>query len=268
MLTVSCPQCSNKMRAPDESAGKKAKCGKCGHKFLIEASQPSGEDLPLPNSPKTRPLPHPEGATQRPLSGVFVAPPRSLKRRLVIWSGLAGLVLAIACISIFIRIWAKAPTPQELQRLAALKDKRDHIAAEFEAAAAEYDRFAPEKVRSFFEGRMRIRKAHDQTIDLELEGERAKAQIRRLEEEFKRPPPENMEEVQDRKREADRNERADNLAALDRKEAAAAKAQAVVEGDVKEARAMSAARESAASKMQRLQAELETMDRQIEEWPK
>jgi DNA-directed RNA polymerase subunit M/transcription elongation factor TFIIS len=38
MLSISCPQCSSKMKAPDELAGKKAKCGKCGFTFVIEAA--------------------------------------------------------------------------------------------------------------------------------------------------------------------------------------------------------------------------------------
>jgi hypothetical protein len=38
VLNVDCPQCANQMRAPDHFAGKKAKCGKCGHSFLVPTS--------------------------------------------------------------------------------------------------------------------------------------------------------------------------------------------------------------------------------------
>lgn len=36
MLTVSCPQCSQKLNAPDEVRGKLVKCASCGHHFAVE----------------------------------------------------------------------------------------------------------------------------------------------------------------------------------------------------------------------------------------
>ena len=37
MLTISCPRCSKKLKGPDELQGKSVKCGKCGHKFQVQA---------------------------------------------------------------------------------------------------------------------------------------------------------------------------------------------------------------------------------------
>jgi hypothetical protein len=56
MLSVSCPQCSNKMKAAEELAGKKAKCGKCGHKFIIPGAQLGDEDFKPLDSPRTHTL--------------------------------------------------------------------------------------------------------------------------------------------------------------------------------------------------------------------
>jgi hypothetical protein len=61
MLSVSCPRCASKMRAPEEFRGKTAKCGSCGNKFLIDGSPDADIELrpidppPSPNSPP--PLP-------------------------------------------------------------------------------------------------------------------------------------------------------------------------------------------------------------------
>jgi hypothetical protein len=54
MLTVSCPQCATKMRAPDEYVGKTAKCGSCGHKFVID-----GEPAPVIELAPVEPPPRP-----------------------------------------------------------------------------------------------------------------------------------------------------------------------------------------------------------------
>jgi ribosomal protein S27E len=40
MLDVECPQCANKMQAPDDFAGKRAKCVKCGHAFAVSLPVP------------------------------------------------------------------------------------------------------------------------------------------------------------------------------------------------------------------------------------
>src|SRR3954451_19245396 len=41
MLEVACPGCNTKLKAPDTSAGKKAKCKKCGTSFRLPGP-PSG----------------------------------------------------------------------------------------------------------------------------------------------------------------------------------------------------------------------------------
>jgi hypothetical protein len=57
MLSVSCPQSDSKMRAPEEYAGKTAKCGSCGHKFVIDPAPAPAIELasvgppPRPSAP-------------------------------------------------------------------------------------------------------------------------------------------------------------------------------------------------------------------------
>jgi hypothetical protein len=39
MISAKCPECSNKMQAPDDFAGRRVKCGKCGHNFVLGADE-------------------------------------------------------------------------------------------------------------------------------------------------------------------------------------------------------------------------------------
>jgi S1-C subfamily serine protease len=79
MLSVSCPRCSYKMKAPDELAGKTAKCGKCGHKFVIEAPSIRDGDL-------------------RSIRDTAFAPPNERKSRVPIAA--AALVAGFAVLSV------------------------------------------------------------------------------------------------------------------------------------------------------------------------
>lgn len=51
-IPVRCPQCLNKLKAPDDRAGRRAKCSQCGSKFRIPGPSPvtesHGDPLPLP----------------------------------------------------------------------------------------------------------------------------------------------------------------------------------------------------------------------------
>src|SRR5579863_2676955 len=39
MLETSCPNCSRRLKATDEALEKRAKCARCGHVFVVDASQ-------------------------------------------------------------------------------------------------------------------------------------------------------------------------------------------------------------------------------------
>ncbi len=64
MLTVSCPQCDSKMRAPEEYVGKTAKCGGCGHKFVIDGQPAAAIEL-APVEPPSRPSAPPPLAAEK-----------------------------------------------------------------------------------------------------------------------------------------------------------------------------------------------------------
>ncbi len=53
MLLVSCPQCRSKLQAPDESVGKLAKCGNCGHEFELAGAPTAAIEL-APLQPASR----------------------------------------------------------------------------------------------------------------------------------------------------------------------------------------------------------------------
>jgi GYF domain 2 len=57
MLSVSCPRCSHKMKAPQELVGRTAKCGNCGETFVIQDDPHPGvqffEPLASPGPPTT-----------------------------------------------------------------------------------------------------------------------------------------------------------------------------------------------------------------------
>jgi hypothetical protein len=64
MLTVSCPECDRKMRAPEEYVGKTAKCGSCGHKFVIDGTPAPVVEL-APVEPPPRPSAPPPFAAEK-----------------------------------------------------------------------------------------------------------------------------------------------------------------------------------------------------------
>jgi hypothetical protein len=90
MLDVECPKCANKMQAPHDFAGKRAKCVKCGHAFAVIA--PAVEFLPvLPQS-----LPQPLRTWTRILRHRLVAPIAASLGGLVFFIGLLGICLALS----------------------------------------------------------------------------------------------------------------------------------------------------------------------------
>jgi predicted Zn finger-like uncharacterized protein len=58
--TVDCPNCSRKLRIPDELLGKKVKCPQCGNAFTASASAPPPEEM------EEEPAPAPRAAARRP----------------------------------------------------------------------------------------------------------------------------------------------------------------------------------------------------------
>src|SRR5438067_1614399 len=44
-VEVSCPQCAAKFKAPEEKAGKKARCSRCGNSFRIPGAAPHGDSI-------------------------------------------------------------------------------------------------------------------------------------------------------------------------------------------------------------------------------
>jgi hypothetical protein len=52
MLSVTCPQCSKTMKAPENLAGKKGKCSNCGGTFVIQQSQPVAIDFQSLDEPR------------------------------------------------------------------------------------------------------------------------------------------------------------------------------------------------------------------------
>jgi hypothetical protein len=90
MLDVECPQCANKMQAPDDFAGKRAKCVKCGHAFAVTAQ--AVEFVPvLPQS-----LPQPPRTWTRISRHGLVAPIAATLGGLAFFIGLIGICLALA----------------------------------------------------------------------------------------------------------------------------------------------------------------------------
>jgi type II secretory pathway component PulM len=275
MFSVSCPQCSCKMKAPEGLVGRKAKCGKCGHKFLIAVPESSGDGPPTlksSNTPPAIPQETPSALSAiPPLPGTHgVAPPRRPLARGIVIGAAFALVLAIVWILILRRV--KGPTQEELRQLAELKDKRDRVAAEYEAAEAERDRLAPapgldspEKVRRYYEGRARIEEAKESVHEVEDERIRADA-FRRIQQRLANAGDDESPlagKMADEKimREAE-------TAIYERKRARKMKALAAAQKAVEETKKKNAARERAASEVNRLRGELDTIERQIEELQK
>jgi hypothetical protein len=89
MLDVECPQCANKMQAPDDFAGKRAKCVKCGHAFAVS--------LPVPDYvPVFREVPPRSPRPSKFLSSYgVIAPLGTALGGLALVIGLVGICLAL-----------------------------------------------------------------------------------------------------------------------------------------------------------------------------
>jgi thioredoxin family protein len=107
MLTVSCPKCGSKNRAPEELLGETVKCGKCGHAFVVDsdAATNSGQAPGPAASREPSPPPIPRLA-QRPANtwreDLPVESPEDrypwLMRYLLFIKGVAFLAGAIGCL--------------------------------------------------------------------------------------------------------------------------------------------------------------------------
>jgi predicted Zn finger-like uncharacterized protein len=53
--TVDCPNCSRKLRIPDELLGKKVKCPQCGNAFVASASAPAPQEMEEEEAPAPPP---------------------------------------------------------------------------------------------------------------------------------------------------------------------------------------------------------------------
>jgi hypothetical protein len=64
-IPIRCPSCASKLRAPDNWAGRKTKCPKCGNAFILPTA---GTDVsePLYPLPLPQPIEHAEPTTARP----------------------------------------------------------------------------------------------------------------------------------------------------------------------------------------------------------
>jgi hypothetical protein len=89
MLDVQCPQCANKMQAPDDFAGKRAKCVKCGHAFAVTA--PTVGFVPL-----FRHAPPSTSSWAWISSQGLVAPIAAAFGGLAFLSGIVGICLALS----------------------------------------------------------------------------------------------------------------------------------------------------------------------------
>src|SRR5438309_1265812 len=76
---TSCPDCSKKLRVPDELIGKKVKCPGCATMFIAEADEPEEEEAPPP-LPKKTPSKAPTRAAERSRPDAVTASPRGKRR--------------------------------------------------------------------------------------------------------------------------------------------------------------------------------------------
>jgi predicted Zn finger-like uncharacterized protein len=257
MQSVSCPNCSQRLKVTAEAVGKRVKCSSCGRAFM---------------------LPDVRAKDVSKYAGV-----RLKKRRaavpFAIGAGIAVTILAIACFSILAQRETaasgevSAAAPKDPQQLDELKGKRDRIAAEYQAAVAERDRLAPppgmdspEKVRRYYEGRARIEEAEESVHEAEDMRIRADA-LTRIQQRNKDGDNDSasLAAIQ---RENDKIMRDAETAIYRRKVERKKKALAAAEASIEETKKRNAARERATSEMNRLRNELETLDHQIQEWGK
>jgi hypothetical protein len=257
MQSVSCPNCSQRLKVTAEAIGKRVKCSSCGRKFILP-------DVRAKDVPKTAEAP----AKKRPVAVPFA-----------IGAGIAATVVAIACLLILAQrkttasAEVSAPAPKDLQQLDELKDKRDRKSAEYKAAVAECDRLAPppgmdspEKVRRYYEGRARIEEAEESVHEAEDMQIRADA-LTRIQQR-NRDGDNGAASPTAIKRENDKIMRDAETAIYRRKVERKKKALAAAEASIEETKKKNAARERATSEMNRLRSELETLDHQIQEWGK
>jgi hypothetical protein len=90
MLDVECPQCANKMQAPNDFAGKRAKCVKCGHAFAVNA--PVVDFVPV----FRQAIPQPRRAFTRISRHRLIAPLAAAAGGLIFCTGLVGICLALS----------------------------------------------------------------------------------------------------------------------------------------------------------------------------
>lgn len=110
-ISFQCPGCEKKLKAKDESSGKRLKCPGCGQSLLV----PGASSQSLPNSPAALPLNSPPQRRQDP-----TIPPVPLRRR-VRWpwyvAGAAALSL-LAVVVFFIASPGKVRTPTKAETAA------------------------------------------------------------------------------------------------------------------------------------------------------
>ena len=83
-MIYSCPQCQVRLRLPEEAAGKRMRCSKCGHVFevppaadetprleLVEETGIAAGPLPAQSPPRTKRRQRAAGAAQRPATSRF-----------------------------------------------------------------------------------------------------------------------------------------------------------------------------------------------------
>jgi predicted Zn finger-like uncharacterized protein len=87
-LTATCPNCSTKLRVPDELAGRRVKCSQCGTAFAVEASRPDPAAA-IQNEPRPT-----EPARRRPRDADEVQP-RSPKKKKSNTALIIGLVVGV-----------------------------------------------------------------------------------------------------------------------------------------------------------------------------
>jgi len=93
-LTATCPNCSTKLRVPDELAGRRVKCSKCGTVFAADASRPDPAAA-IQNEPRTT---EPSRRRPRDEDEGELRPPKKQKNNTALIIGLvAGVVLLGGC---------------------------------------------------------------------------------------------------------------------------------------------------------------------------
>jgi predicted Zn finger-like uncharacterized protein len=249
MLTVSCPKCSRRMKIRDESNGKRVKCGGCSTVFVASADR---------NLPATEPA-----ARRWPARLIYA----------VVAFGCCAMLVAVVLVfrptHVVPAVEPKPPAAGRATELKAtnaeLMHKRDRIAAEYAAAVAESRRLAPppeldsdEKVRRFYESRARIEEA--EVAVYQANDDRVRELARQVDADRI-----GKDEDEETKRRNDQAMRDAEIAWHKSKIARTGKRLAAANAGVEAEKTMYAARKRAASELSRLEGELQTIERQIEE---